>query len=93
MSTAIIKENKEAVVNLKLKIGENNEKYPFHIELEIYATFKCEDEGLFDKLVKNNAPALLLSYARPIISLVTAQSGYPAFNLPFMSFVDDNKQG
>lgn len=89
VSKAILEENKEAIVGLELKVGEDNEKYPFCIELEIYAKFKCDDETMFNKLIDTNAPAMLLSYARPIISLVTLQSGYPAFNLPFMNFTID----
>lgn len=89
VSKAILEENKEAIVNLELKVGEKNERYPFYIQLEIYAKFKCDDETMFNKLIDTNAPAMLLSYARPIISLVTVQSGYPAFNLPFMNFTND----
>lgn len=91
VSKAIVKENIEAIVSLELKIGEANECYPFSIELEIYAKFKCDDEAMFNQLIDTNAPAMLLSYARPIISLITSQSGYPAFNLPFMNFTKDEE--
>lgn len=92
---SIVEENREAIVSLELCIGEKSEKSPFNIELEIYAKFKCDDEAMFKKLIDTNAPAMLLSYARPIVSLVTSQSGYPAFNLPFMNFTqedDDHKE-
>lgn len=92
VSKAILIENKEAIVSLKLCIGETSEKYPFNIELEIYAKFICDEEAMFQQLIDTNAPAMLLSYARPIISLVTSQSGYPAFNLPFMNFTKDEKE-
>ena len=39
-----------------------------------------------DLLVSQNAPALLLSYARPIISMTTNASHYPAYNIPFINF-------
>lgn len=91
---SIVEENREAIVSLELSIGDVNENCPFNIELEIYAKFKCDDEAMFKKLIDTNAPAMLLSYARPIISLITSQSGYPALNLPFMNFAqdDDNQE-
>lgn len=82
----IIEEEKEAVVSLKLIIGDKSESYPFHISIVMSANFSCTKKEFFDKLLKTNAPALLLSYARPVISLITTQAGYPSFNLPFMNF-------
>lgn len=84
----IIEENKEALVSLKLSIGDKSEKSPFHILIVMSANFTCDKKDFFDRLLKTNAPALLLSYARPIISLITAQAGYPSFNLPFMNFTE-----
>lgn len=51
------------------------------------AEFKWEkniESSLADKLLKSNAPSLLLSYMRPIIANVTGNSAYPAFNIPYM---------
>lgn len=41
----------------------------------------------FDNLLQINAPTLLLSYARPIISSITAQAGMKPLNLPFFNFI------
>lgn len=81
----------EAHVSLRVTLGEQSESYPFFITLEIAAFFKVEDEisdQNFNKLLDINAPAMLLSYARPIVSLITSQSGYPAFDIPFINFTE-----
>ena len=41
-----------------------------------------------EKLLKQNAPALLLSYLRPTISLITSASPYAAYDIPFMNFTE-----
>lgn len=41
-----------------------------------------------DLLLKQNAPALLFSYIRPIIATITASSKYPAYDLPFVNFTE-----
>lgn len=78
----------EGIVSLKLTIGERNSSYPFYIEICNRAIFKCDDSNMFDKLIDTNAPALLLSYLRPIVSLLTSQAGFPSFNLPFINFTE-----
>lgn len=85
----IISEGKEALVILTLLIGDQSNKSPFFIELKMGAKFKCGDSCTFDKLIDTNAPAMLLSYARPIVSLITSQSGFSAFNIPFINFVNE----
>lgn len=82
---------REAIVELTLEIGENNENAPFYVKAVEGATFKWE-EGAFEKeqeiekLLDVNAPALLLSYLRPIISNVTTMSKYLAYHVPFVNF-------
>ncbi len=88
LQNGIIENKKEAAVRLKLKIGDKTEKYPFCIIIIMSGDFTCSKEEFFDKMIQTNAPALLLSYARPIVSLVTAQAGFPSFNLPFMNFTE-----
>ena len=81
----------EALVSLKVTMGDQTENYPFFISLEIASFFKVEDDISdqdFDKLLEINAPAMLLSYARPMVSLITSQSGYPAFDIPFINFTE-----
>lgn len=88
--------NNEAEVELTIEIGEKTEKMPFHIVATEGAMFKWADESFssdeeIDKLLNINAPALLLSYLRPIISTVTAASKYPAYNIPFINFNTKNE--
>ena len=59
------------------------------INLIVSAHFKLEEkiEGTdFDSLLQINAPTFLLSYARPIVSLITVQAGMKPLNLPFLNF-------
>lgn len=86
VTNSILDEDKEALVSLKLLIGDKTEKQPFNITIVMSAHFICNKEGFLNRLIETNAPALLLSYARPIVSLITSQAGYPSFNLPFMNF-------
>lgn len=84
------KENeKEAFVVLEITIGEKQDELPFFIHLLIGAGFKLDkqiQETDFDSLLQINAPTLLLSYARPIVSSITAQAGMKPLNLPFFNF-------
>lgn len=76
----------KGTVNLNLIIGGTSDKYPFFIDITNSAEFECEDADVFMKLIDTNAPALLLSYLRPIISLITSQAGFPSFDIPFINF-------
>lgn len=89
VSKHIVTEGKESLVVLTLTIGEKTNKSPFYINLKMSAKFKCEDSCMFDKLIDTNAPAMLLSYARPIVSLITSQGGFSPFNIPFINFVNE----
>lgn len=82
----------EAVVKISIKIGMDDKMPPFKLQAVISAVFKWDDtieEKLRDVFLKQNAPALLTSYLRPIISMVTNASKYPAYNLPFINFVNE----
>lgn len=85
-------ETNEAQVSLSVIIGEKSEKFPFYLSITMSAEFVCDKDKseMFQRLLESNAPALLLSYARPIVSLITAQSGFPTLNLPFMNFADNS---
>ena len=50
--------------------------------------FKWEDldEKTVDSMLNLNAPALLLSYMRPIVANITNSSKFPTYNLPFINF-------
>ena len=83
----------EAIVRLNIKIGidENNPNAPFSINFTIGAKFlwgDVFDEPTINGLLSVNAPSLLLSYARPIISTITSTSPVSSYNIPFLNFLD-----
>ena len=95
LSKERVSEN-EAVVELTLELGEHNEKAPFYIKAVEGAKFRWEDgafkkESELERLLNINAPALLLSYMRPIISNITGMSQYPAYHIPFVNFNNTKK--
>lgn len=80
---------KEAIVELEVEVGEKSNLFPFYLCLNIGSNFKLDEDidgTNFDNLLNINAPTLLLSYARPIISSVTTQAGMKPLNLPFFNF-------
>lgn len=82
--------NSRAIVELSIKVGDQKpEKAPFFIQLSIQAIFKWDNvytEDTVQSLLSVNAPALLLGYARPLISTITGMSPYPTYNIPFYNF-------
>ena len=80
-----------ATVSLQVEVGELNDDLPFYIKLNEQAEFIWDDgisEEMLDRLLRQNAPSLLLSYVRPIIAQITNDSKYGAYNLPFFNFTD-----
>ena len=81
----------ECSVNMELvlRIGEHGKTYPFVIEMEVESEFAWSnsyDENTKQKLLSLNCPSLLLSYARPFITHMTVDAGFPPFVLPFIDF-------
>ncbi len=85
------REESSALVELELNIGLEGETTPFYVELTIVSKFRWTDdvEAPADSLLKLNATTLLISYARPIIAHLTADSGIKPFNLPFIDVRND----
>ena len=82
----------EAVVRLKVIVDANQKdtNSPFSISLTMGAKFIWDnsyDENTINSLLSINAPALLLGYARPIISSITTTCPCGAYNLPFYNFI------
>lgn len=76
-----------AFVLLSIELGEKSSNLPFCLNISMGANFKWGDDGQnVDALLSQNAPSLLLSYARPIIANVTNSSPFPVYHLPFMDF-------
>lgn len=89
-----VKNNKtndnEAIVNVVIIIGKESSSTPFLVETEVSAHFRWDEsinENKVEMFLNQNAPALLISYARPIISIITNSSHYPAYNLPFINLM------
>ena len=78
-----------AEVALNITIGEVSAYIPFFINIKMSSIFIWEDKlenNDIDELLSVNAPSLIFSYIRPIVALITQQSKYPSYNLPFMDF-------
>lgn len=84
-------ENNKAKIEFFLELGKDNEASPFHISVLMSSIFYWEeniDEKMLDEFLKYNAPALLLSYIRPLVSNITSSSKYPQFDIPFLDLTN-----
>ena len=79
-----------ANVQLTLDLNTENDSAPFKLKMKVASDFKWEelDEKTVDSMLNLNAPALLLSYMRPIVANITNSSNFPVYNLPFVNFKD-----
>lgn len=78
----------EAIVELTLIIGNEDSSNPFYIRATECAVFRwdeCVGERV-DKLLEQNAPAILLGYLRPTIAMITAASPFETYNIPLINF-------
>ncbi len=84
----ISKNNNHAKVEMYLEIGEKTELYPFYVRITMSSEFRWIDssEEQIEGYLNVNAPALLLSYMRPIVANITNSSKYEVLNLPFINF-------
>ena len=93
LSGNIIREKKQpkAEVSLTFETGKEEKGYPFWLKATETAFFRWDssmEEAEIDKMLRQNAPALLLSYLRPAVAQVTGNSKFHAINIPFMNFVE-----
>ena len=77
-----------ANVGLILETNMEMDKVPFKLRIKMVSDFKWEDldEHQVENMLKLNAPALLLSYMRPIVASITNSANFPPYNLPFINF-------
>ncbi len=72
---------------LKRFLFNENEDFEKKEELKI-------EIELEKRIIKNaleiNAPSLLVSYIRPLIALVTGNSKYPSWNIPFLCYCNSD---
>lgn len=88
--THIDSEEHIALVSLSFHVENANGDLPFKIDCVIDAKFRWDDsfdETTLSILLNQNAPALLLSYLRPIVFNITS-SALPGggYSIPFMNF-------
>ena len=85
-----------AYVEREVLVGEKTKKYPFYAAVSYGADFRWKP-GTFDgerleRLLSQNAPALLLGYVRVAIATLTNFSPYPSYNLPFVDLTKEMQQ-
>lgn len=76
-------------VEVILKINVNSESKLFSFGITIKGMFKANEDmtdELFQKLSKENGPAILYPFARGIIASYTAQANILPIVLPLMNF-------
>jgi preprotein translocase subunit secB len=86
-----------AFVTVTMTIGHEGNDVPFMITIAEQARFMWEsndefidenEEECIDRLLRQNAPALLIGYIRPIIASITSSSPFPTYNLPFIDLTE-----
>ena len=89
------KERRESIVVLNVGIFtiKDISSVPFQINIEIEGRFKWDDklEGtteILENMLKQNAPAILYSYLRPIITLITVEGNMPPLVIPLVNFCE-----
>lgn len=84
---------KKAVISVTVLLNQldndkNRKNIPFTAEVEMQCIFTWNDnlsEEDINKFLSQNATALLVSYIRPIIAVLTASSPLPTYNIPFLN--------
>jgi len=83
----------QAIVTLSIGIFESFEfdQVPFQITVDIEGHFRwndtLDDNGTsLESLLKQNAPAILYSYTRPIITMMTVEANMPPLVIPLLNF-------
>ncbi len=96
ISKGIDEHSHQALVTLNLGVFETCSltESPFQIHAEIEGHFKWEealekDQKLLDVMLKQNAPAILYSYIRPIITMMTVEANLPPLVIPLMNFQEE----
>ena len=99
----VSEEEKTAKVNLSIKT-EDTEDFPFVFTIVMSSKVKWDEDvpaDMLESILNKNVPAMILSYARPIISMITSHSEYKPLEIPFLDLrnneddekiVDDKKE-
>lgn len=89
--------NDEGLVTLTFEVfpeaEELSKEEPYYLKTVIEGIFVWDDkmpETTRDVLLRQNAPAILLSYIRSSISIMTISGGFEPLVLPLLNFRTDN---
>lgn len=79
------------ILNLKFFEASDLKNVPFKLEIEIEGMFGWDNElgessSQLEVLLKQNAPAILYSYLRPIITSMSIEANLPPLVIPLMNF-------
>ncbi len=79
------------ILNLQFFHKKDLKEAPFKLEIEIEGMFEWDKElednsSQLDTLLKENAPAILYSYLRPIITSMSIEANLPTLVIPLMNF-------
>ena len=93
VSRGIDENAQQALVLLTIGIFNNRDvkEAPFVIEIEVEGHFSWTDDfdknnQLLESMLKQNAPAILYSYVRPLITLITVEANMPPLVIPLINF-------
>ena len=88
-------QEKESIVVLKVRVFTSKELsvVPFKLDIEIQGCFAWDgvldnDTAQLESMLRQNAPAVLFSYLRPIVTLMTVEANMPPLVLPLMNFIE-----
>ncbi len=87
------KNNSIVILNVGIFTSKSLSDVPFKMDFEIEGHFiwddkLAEDTFRLDSLLKQNAPAILYSYLRPLITLITVEANMPPLIIPLMNFYE-----
>lgn len=85
-------ESRDAKVIFSI-IAEAIDDFPFAFCIKMSSKVKWDEDvpdAMLDSVLNKNVPAMLLSYARPIISMITSHSDYKPLDIPFIDFRDSS---
>lgn len=83
----------EVPVYLTVFVNYDNDNAPYKINMRILSLFKVSDLVTDEdamQLLQTDGASILLSYLRPMVSMMTSASGFPAMTLPALDFSDSD---
>lgn len=86
------KEKNKANVELEVELFPDKKEAPFYAKILSASSFVWEEtlsEEKVDELLKTNAPAIILSYMRPIISNITTYAGQAPLVIPLIDLTNE----